>query len=205
MRVQNGLRRKRLSLFLNFIAPLKKPIRILDLGGTVAFWYLNGFANNSQIEIVVLNLAAQPTKFKNIKSIVGDARSLSRFKDKQYDVVFSNSLIEHIGDLKAQEKMGKEIMRIGKKYFVQTPNRFFVLEPHFFIPFFYLIPENLKFFVVKNLSLKWWLKPDKDSKIKSWIKSIRLLDEGEMKNIFKKGFVHREKFLGLTKSLISHN
>lgn len=55
---------------------------------------------------------------------------MKQFQDNEFDAVFSNSVIEHVGDYEAQRQMANEIMRVGKRYFVQTPNFYFPIEPH---------------------------------------------------------------------------
>ena len=75
-------------------------------------------------------------KHQNFKSIKGDATNLSNFKDNQFDIVFSNSLIEHLYTYENMKLMANETMRVGKKFFVQTPNKYFPIEPHYFFHFF---------------------------------------------------------------------
>ncbi|MEM2045934.1 MAG: class I SAM-dependent methyltransferase, partial [Candidatus Bathyarchaeia archaeon] len=60
----------------------------------------------------------------DVEWIIGDARCMP-FKDKSFDVVFSNSVIEHVGNYDDQKMCAEEIRRVGKCYFVQTPNFYF--------------------------------------------------------------------------------
>ena len=83
-------------------------------------------------------------KHQNFKSIKGDATNLSNFKDNQFDIVFSNSLIEHLYTYENMKLMANETMRVGKKFFVQTPNKYFPIEPHYFFPFFQFMPYKMK-------------------------------------------------------------
>ena len=53
-----------------------------------------------------------------------------------YDIVHSNSVIEHLYNFENQKKMASEIIRVGQKYIVQTPNKYFFLEPHYLASFF---------------------------------------------------------------------
>ena len=74
---------------------------------------------------------------------MGDATDLSPFKDKSFDIVHSNSVIEHLYNFENQKKMASEIMRVGQKHIVQTPNKYFFLEPHLsYFPFFNLCQIN---------------------------------------------------------------
>lgn len=87
-----------------------------------------------------------PPEYDNISSVSGDATDLREYEDKSFNLVFSNSVIEHVGDFTAQRKMAKEMMRVGKHCYLQTPNRYFPLEPHFLFPCFQFLPIRLRAF-----------------------------------------------------------
>lgn len=133
-----------MDLFDSLIASVPTPCKILDIGGRSLFWEEVSFFTKTKIrdvEITVLNL--NPKELKEtpayIKSEVGDARNLEQFADNEFDVVFSNSVIEHVGDYQAQREMAKEVIRVGQRYFVQTPNFYFPVEAHVMIPFLALL------------------------------------------------------------------
>ena len=136
--------------------------------------------------------------------MVGDARDMSQFGDGQYDIVFSNSLIEHVGNYNEQKKVADEIIRIGKRYFVQTPNYYFPIEPHFLCPFFQYLPSRLKVFLLCHFNLGWYKKIKDCQKATEIADSIRLLKEYELKQLFPDANIYREKVLGLTKSFIMY-
>lgn len=144
-------RHKRFSYFTSLINNLPRPLKILDVGGTDIFWKKMNFKEKG-VKVSLLNLVKFPNINANFKSIVGDAINMSHFKDQEFDVVFSNSVIEHLGSLENQREMAKEIRRVGKYYFVQTPNRFFFIEPHFLIPFFNLLPEIVRIWLIVNIN-----------------------------------------------------
>ncbi len=129
----SSLRRKRFGFFVSLLERLEKPVRILDVGGTQRFWEVMAFTAGDGIEITLLNLTLEPVNNPNFTSVIGDALSMSQIADQYFDVVFSNSIIEHVGEYEDQRRMAEEIKRVGKRYFVQTPNRYFPLEPHFFV------------------------------------------------------------------------
>ena len=74
----------------------------------------------------------------------------------EFDIVFSNSVIEHLGDIEGQRRMAKEIRRVGKYYYLQTPNRNFPVEPHFQFPFFQFLPKWLRTAIVRRWSIGWY-------------------------------------------------
>lgn len=80
---------------------------------------------------------------------------MSLFRNEEFDVVFSNSVIEHLGEYPQQRRMADEVRRAGKRYFLQTPNRYFPLEPHFFFPFFQFLPVSVRVWLLSRFHLGW--------------------------------------------------
>src|SRR5690606_38569539 len=115
-------------------------IRILDLGGTEEYWRDKSLIKKNNVSITLLNLSAQPVSLPNLKSVAGDATNLTQFGDQSFDLVYSNSVIEHLYTFENQKKMAAEIQRVGKRYFVQTPNKYFFIEPHYALPLFQFLP-----------------------------------------------------------------
>ena len=114
----------------------ERMIEIIDLGGTESFWKTFKTPITDRANITLVNLTYQNVTEPNFKSIIGNACRLPQFTKNQFDLVFSNSVIEHVGNFEKQKEMANEIKRIGKYYFIQTPNQYFFLEPHFLLPFF---------------------------------------------------------------------
>ncbi len=153
------LRKKRFEFFLEYCSKLKKPLNIVDLGGSDYYWKHLFDINNDDYKITIINTEPQETSnFKNISFIKKDVRDLSFIKDKEYDLVYSNSLIEHLSTLEEQKTLAKEIARIGKHFFIQTPNYYFPIEPHFLFPFFQFLPGRLKIKLILNFILGWFEK-----------------------------------------------
>jgi hypothetical protein len=122
-----------------------------------------------------------------------------------FDVVFSNSVIEHLGPRFAdQKRMADEIRRVGKRYFVQTPNRYFPLEPHFLTPGFQFYPLDLRVWLVSNFNVGWYKRiPDK-AKARREVESISLLSRDGVRRLFPGGRIYAEKIAGLTKSFVAY-
>lgn len=199
------LRKKRFVFFKSLLDKVPRPITILDIGGTEVFWKTMEFTPADDVKIILLNLSHIQTTQPNFESLVGDARDLSRFNDRQFDVVFSNSVIEHVGEFSDQCKMASEVRRVGKRYFIQTPNRYFPIEPHFLLPLFQFYPLFLKVFLMRHFNLGWYKKiVHKQTAIQA-VTSIRLLTEGELRKLFPEANIYKEKFFGLTKSFIAYN
>ncbi len=73
--------------------------------------------------------------------VQGDALNLP-FGDGSFDVVFSNAVIEHVGRRDAQQRFVDEILRVGRRAFVATPNRWFPIEVHTRAPLVHWLPER---------------------------------------------------------------
>ena len=183
---------------------LKKPVRILDIGGLESFWVNCGLADNADYQITLLNLQTENTHYDNIQSTIGDASNLVGIKDKEFDVVFSNSVIEHLYTKENQSKMAQEVRRVGTYYYVQTPNKHFPVEPHYVLPFFQYFPNSLKFFILTKTKLSRLHKWD-PAYAKQYIDEIRLLTEKEMRELFPTASIYKENVGGLVKSYCAHN
>src|SRR5687767_14553261 len=109
--LSHAMRYKRFEYFLELIKKLPSPISILDIGGTQQYWEKMGL-DLPGITITLLNLSEQKIYLPNFISVVGDATNLSEYPDKSFDIVFSNSVIEHLFTKANQEKMAFEVMRV---------------------------------------------------------------------------------------------
>ena len=119
-------RKRRNALFGKIMHP-QPTDKILDVGGYPWFWS----SLNCPSHITCLNLDAlennhDATKFSYVQ---GDGRCLP-FGEQAFDIAFSNSVIEHIGSFDEQRRFAEEIRRVGRAYWVQTPNRWFFVVSH---------------------------------------------------------------------------
>lgn len=165
--------------------------RILDVGGEPYFW--ESFP--VQCGVVCLNLHSMVSRSPRIAVETYDGMRLP-YDDKAFDIVFSNSVIEHVGDFNAQRLFAREISRVGRHYWVQVPNFFFPYEPHAHLPFFQFLPANTKLWI-----LQWWRRAGYG--IDDML-SVRLLTARELRYFFPGCAIYRERFFGLTKSLCAY-
>ncbi len=206
-------REARLNLFFSLLESEPGIITILDVGGTARFWH--DFRDRPELaraEVTLLNL---PDSSENqqwsidarngpFRLVAGDARDMSQFEDELFDVVFSNSVIEHVGTYSDQRCAANEMRRVGRRFFVQTPNRFFPIEPHVHVPMFQFLPRAAKIGLHRRYKMGW------SERAKTWLEaaamvdSIRLLSEGEFRDLFPGARVYRERFAGMTKSLVAY-
>jgi SAM-dependent methyltransferase len=177
--------------------------RILDVGGTPANWEL--LRVRPHVIMVNLPRALEPSE-DGPPWIFADGRHLP-FRDKSFDVVFSNSVIEHVGDFVRQEQFASEIARVGVHYFVQTPNRWFPVEHHLLTPLVHFLPRRWQQGLVRKFTVwEWIARPRPDQRtffLEHYLRDIRLLDSRAMRRLFPDARLIRERFLGFTKSLIA--
>jgi len=180
-----------------------KPLKILDAGGTENFWVQMGFTSPAEAQITILNINKIKTSYPNFNFIQGNAKDLNMFKASEFEIVFSNSVIEHVGAYNDQKKMADEIIRVGKAYFVQTPNYYFPIEPHFLFPFFQFLPEKIKILMAMNFNLGWFEKSRTKEDAVNIIDSVHLLKFNEFRELFPDAKIEKEKLAGFVKSFVA--
>jgi hypothetical protein len=185
-------RRQRYELFVE-LCGLEPDDRIIDVG---AGWgaALERFNTVNPIVAVDLNLdTSQWLGSPNVTALQADGTKLP-FADGEFDVGFSNSVIEHVPP-ELQPAFAAEMARVTKRYYVQTPNRWFPIEPHYQLPLFQFLPRRVRMALNRRFALGWQAKGE-------W-EEITLLGARDLRRLFPDAEIHRERVLGLTKSLIA--
>jgi len=203
----NKLRKRRFNIFLNQLNSIyKNNISILDVGGTYEFWELLKFPLDGRYSLSILNKRIKNKKHTDlIQYIESDATAMDEITNNSFDIVFSNSVIEHVGNFEKQKSMAKEIRRISSRYFIQTPNKYFPIEPHFLFPFFQFLPRFIKAFLIRHFNLGWYNKVNNVKKSYEVADEIRLLSKKELTKLFPEATIYNEKVFGLIKSFIIYN
>jgi hypothetical protein len=204
---ENRFRIQRFRLFQDMIAQILEtnPIcHVLDIGGTPDYWMAFGSELDwSRLKVSVVNITMARSTRPEIVPLIGDARRMKDFKDLSFDIVHSNSVIEHVGRWDDMASMAAEIRRLAPRYFVQTPYFWFPIEPHARFPLLHWMPESWRYRILMRRSCGFWKKqPDVGSATKA-IQSAVLLDKRQIEFLFPDGKIVSERFFGLTKSLIA--
>jgi hypothetical protein len=187
-----------MKAFIDQLKPSKDD-RILDVGGYPEFWAGSGIESF----VTILNLhPTTSTSNKRIFIVIGDGTDL-KYEDQCFDIVFSNSVIEHLGTVEPQQRFASECARVGKRLWIQTPARSFPIEPHFLTPFIHFFPKSWQKKLLRNCTVWGWLVRPSDKQIEDALDEIRLLSETEMRDLFPDCSIKREKILGFTKSYIA--
>ena len=196
-RISLRSRRRKFGLFMETMAPTAATT-VLDVGvddfafgdrsvneGSCAT--LNFFEDMypwpEQLTAVGLH---EGTRFRasypTARYVQGNALELP-FEDKSFDVVFSNAVIEHVGGEEQQRRFVAEALRVGRRVFITTPNRWFPVEVHTRLPLVHWLPDALSHRAY-------------DLARKPWAKGNRLLGPGSFADLFPRDV--RIVNLGLT-------
>ena|SRR5215471_19533755 len=194
--VAGYFRRKRYGRFTTQFGDCRA---VIDLGGTAEMWKTVSFPEH----VTLLNVGDPPTGLpQKFAYIQGDARATG-LPDGIFDLAFSNSAIEHVGSIDDQRRFAHEMLRLGRRIYCQTPNKWFPIEPHFLGLFVHWLPRRwFTAFVYRYFTVNGWVaRPDRN-RCRELVNSVRLLTRNELAELFPGCKILTERFLGLTKSFV---
>ncbi|MDF0543229.1 class I SAM-dependent methyltransferase [Sphingobium sp. H39-3-25] len=204
---ENRFRQKRFAKFRalldqNFAG--KSTIRVLDIGGARNYWNgLKPLWADLPLEITIINIGAEPVDDTPYFIRPGDACDLSHYADNSFDIVHSNSVIEHVGHWPEIEAMAREVRRLAPHYYLQTPNIAFPYEPHFRSLFIHWYPEAVRAQMLLRRRRGFIdRQPDMNHAMLE-LQAINLLSTRQMKHLFPDARIEHERILGLSKSIIA--
>jgi len=203
----NIFRSRRFQAFLDIVDEVlaeKGECRVLDIGGTIKYWQSYGIGVPEEVSITLVNLTYEPVGDNEaFTSFVGDARDLSALPDQSFDIVHSNSVIEHVGLWKDMAAMAREVRRLAPRYFIQTPNYWFPIEAHYRLPYFHLLPDPVKQSFLLRKRRGFVPKANDVGEASHRAQYAFLLTHRQMQFLFPDAEIKREKFFGFTKSLMA--
>jgi ubiquinone/menaquinone biosynthesis C-methylase UbiE len=196
-------RRRRMQSFMQLME-IKPGTRVLDLGGSPGIWE----TVTVPLDVTMLNLPgvvpsdairSLGTNLHSFHLIEGDACNVHQFPDFSFDLVFSNSVIEHVGPEDKQEQLAREVVRLGKSYWVQTPSPWFPIEAHSGLPFYWFYPEQFRAWLLRKSQKKlptWWTE---------YIATTRVLSRRRVTKLFPNARIRVEFLFGLPKSYVAYS
>jgi SAM-dependent methyltransferase len=216
-RLARRARQQRARLFRESFG-LGADTRILDLGsegGGHIHDVLEGTLvrpeNTFIADIDPVSLEKGRARFGFVPVLVPESGRLP-FPDGYFDIVYCSSVIEHVTvpknevwavrsgrvfrerSMQHQQQFAREIQRVGRQFFVQTPYRWFVLEAHSWLPFVAWLPRRAMLPVLK-FARKFWPKATRPD----W----HLLTRRDLGRLFDGADVREERWFGLTKSIMA--
>ena len=195
---QNYFRPRRMRMFARMFG-VSDQTRIIDLGGTDTNWYYL----DKKPDVLIANFYFDDEDVGNLSYRKLDATDLP-FEDFSFDVTYSNSVIEHVGDWEKQKAFAREASRMSENYYIQTPNRWFFVEPHFLCPFIHFLPRDLYRKLLPYFSIWYWMTRPSEAELQDMFDEIKLLTKSDMQKLFPDAEIIEEKFLYVfTKSFIA--
>jgi hypothetical protein len=171
-------------------------LHVVDLGGFSAFWMQ---VDPHPRRVTVVNLDEDHPAAPWIESVQADACT---FHAPDVDLVVSNSLIEHVGGHARRAELAETVRRLAPRYWVQTPYRYFPIEPHWLFPGFQFLP----LWAQTEIGLRWrrgHIRPTTREESRREAMWVELLSVSEMQSLFPDGQIWHERFSGLTKSIVA--
>ena len=175
--------------------------RVLDLGGRLDFWVQSG-VRPRQVDIVNLyeGNGRAGSWYREVKADACDPSA--ELGGVHYDLVFSNSLIEHLGGHARRLEFAATVIQSADAYWIQTPYKYFPIEPHWIFPFFQFLPLALQARVSCSWPLMHTKQPTQPDGVRAAL-GVELMDKTAMRYYFSGAQLLVERFLGLPKSLIA--
>lgn len=204
----SSYRRRRLQRFVDHMERHcltdGRQIRVLDLGGSKAYWQTTRPVwERLDLDITIVNLGAPTLDDGCYHLRPGDACHMADHPANTFDIVHSNSVIEHVGHWREMTAMAAEVRRLAPHYFVQTPNMWFPLEPHFRTLGFHWLPKALRMELLMRRGFGFRARQDNVGAAIANVQSVNLLTARQMQHLFPDAVIERERVMGLTKSLIA--
>jgi hypothetical protein len=183
-------------------------LRIIDVGGAPGFW--RTLDADAPADVTMVNIAPDPTPPEThgrmtFTITAGDARDLKAWPDGAFDLVLSNSVIEHVGGWADMERAAGEMRRLGRHGWVQTPAFGFPIEPHFALPLVHWLPVPWRAALLPHLPRQGYehLNGGSVGDARRAVEEINLLTGREVRFLFPGTDLLRERVAGLTKSFIA--
>ncbi len=201
-------RRRRLAELLK-LYPNLADYSVLDVGGRPFIWEL--LKEHYQVvpkRLILLNTPDDgfARRAADYSVEIADGRELP-YADKSFDLVFSNSVIEHVGTHAQMAQFANECDRVGKQLYVQTPNRWFPLEAHFGAAFIHWLPRSW-YKKLSFLSVRYLMalnNPNEKYYFDQEFETTDLLSKKRLQSLFPNKEIMAEKAIGFTKSFIVTN
>ncbi|MBL8582502.1 MAG: SAM-dependent methyltransferase [Rhizobiaceae bacterium] len=185
----------------------KGSCEILDLGGTEYYWRIGaGFlaANRDKVRITIVNLEVETIADSGLfRFIEGSATDQNLLAGSSFDLVHSNSVIEHVGEVSDMKLFAQNVRRLAPRYYVQTPNYWFAYEPHFRLLGFQYLPQWARVAIIRNFAVGFFAKVPDRAEAEAIIRHHHLVTTRQMRDFFPDARIVHEKVAGLNKSIIA--
>ena len=184
------------------LIPFNQTTTVLDIGATPdqtlddSNFFEALFPFPSQITVTSVEDASHLEQlYAGLRFVRTDGHSLP-FPDGYFDVAFSAAVLEHVGNSENQRQFIAEMCRVSRRFFLTTPNRWFPIEVHTFLPLIHWLPRSLHQKVLRSLGKGFWARSD----------NLNLLSERDLLQLFGPEAdvrIARHRVLGWTSNLMA--
>jgi hypothetical protein len=194
------LRSRRWEWFAKTFADIDS-MAVIDLGGRAEAWRR---APVRPASVHIVNLEVEATDVSAwIRIDRADACNLpTRISSGKYDLVFSNSVIEHVGGHSQRQLFAESVHKLADRHWVQTPYRYFPIEPHWLFPGFQFLPLSARAAISRHWPLAHSPSTSREESIRQAM-AVELLSRTEMAFYFPYSRIEAERMLGMVKSLVA--
>lgn len=184
-------------------------IRVLDAGGRAEYWNLLSPALAEKVDLTILNYSAELVDYSKTmahvryENVTGNACDMPEYGDGAFHLVHSNSVIEHVGSYANMMAFAREVRRVGQAYYVQTPNYWFPIEPHYAFPLLHWLPDPIRVRLEMSFDIGLGSRQDFAGAMQA-LDEIRMISQTMMRGLFPDAQHSAERFaLVFKKSLIA--
>lgn len=200
-------RKRKLELFYKVVKPTSQT-KVLDVGAEINPYGDRGVQLIGSYpwkdNLTAINISAEQIDwikqhYPEVEAVVGDACKLP-WPGKHFDIIYSNAVIEHVGDFARQKQMAAEIMRVGKQWFVTTPNRWYPFEFHLRLPLVTLLPGEGYLWASRLVSYN---HPQRKYVFGTKYSGIRLMSARELRECFPTSKIIKQRVTFMAETLIA--
>ena len=173
-------------------------MRVLDLGGTASSWRAASLRAKS-VTLVNLDYFEEPNE-PWMEVVRADA---CNGDFGQYDLVFSNSLLEHVGGHSRRRQFADTVQKAAPCWWVQTPYRYFPVEPHWIFPGFQFLPFRMRLMITRYWNIGHMPAEKNVAEAAEIVASVELISATEMRSYFPTSEIWYERVAGIPKSLVA--
>ena len=196
----SGRARARRWTHFSDVFPEISEMRVLDLGGTPTSWRQ---APVRPAALTVVNLLPLGSDDPALRVVQANACELPYgLRREKFDLVYSNSLLEHVGGHVQRQRLADVVHQCAGRHWVQTPYRYFPIEPHWLFPGIQWLPYSARIM----LSQRWnrgHVKTYTRAEAEVQVNEIDLVGIAQMRMYFPESTIWYERFAGLVKSLVA--
>jgi hypothetical protein len=197
-----GRRRDERGRWLAETFPDLAQMSVIDLGGRIPAWQ---HVPVRPKHVHVVNMEPSRVDVPEWAEFdVGDACDLpAHIASRRYDLVFANSVIEHVGGHERRQRFADSVHQLSGAHWVQTPYRYFPIEPHWMAPGMQFLPVAARAQVARRWPLSYGRGKSREAALQS-VLQVELLDRTLLRSYFPDSLIRTETVFGIPKSLIAY-